>query len=132
MDSHKDTTSDESASALDTSHLAASTKKPKKSGTKKLIIGLVVLIVVVAAAIGGGLYYKKTLDDKKAADASAAAKAKAAEAQTPEAKMTATLTDSVKKQLAALEQDDGKASIESSTAAAQKVGRDLDESSLKN
>lgn len=131
MDSHKDKSSDESAPVPDTSHLAVAAKKPKKS-KGKLIVALLAVVVVIAALAGGGLYYKKTQDDKKAADAAAAAKADQGKAQTPEEQITASLTDSVKKQREVLERDDGKDAIESSTAAAQNVGRNLDESKLQD
>jgi uncharacterized protein HemX len=130
MDSHKEKDSDESATP-DTSHLATTSKKSKKSN-KKLVIILVALVVVVVAALGGGLYYKKVQDDQKAKDAAAAtAAATASKPLTSEEKMTATLTDGVKKQISIYEQDDGKAAIENSTTAAQNIGRNLNESDLK-
>ena len=128
MDSHKDNSSDESTP--DTSHLG-SAKRSNKSSRTKIVGILVVVVVVVVAAVAGGLYYKKTQDDKKAADAAAAAAAEKNKKPSQEEQMTATLTDNVKKQIEALKQDDGKAAIETSTAAAQKVGRDLNEADLK-
>lgn len=130
MDSHKEHDSDESTGKPDTSHLATSSKKSKKSN-KKIVIILAAIVVIVLAAAGGGLYYKKVQDDQKAADAAAAAAA-ATKPLTPEQQIAASLTDNVQKQIDALEQDNGKAAINSATAAAQSVGRNLDETNLKD
>src|ERR1700752_5104996 len=127
MDSHKEKSSDESTSVSDTKHLSKA--KRSKKPNKRLVVLLVVLVVVVIGAVGGLLYYKKVQDDQKAKEAAAAAAAKAAANKplTPEQQITKALTDGVQKQIDALKQDNPKALFDNDAAAAEAVGRNIDE-----
>ena len=109
-----------------------------KKSHKKLwiIIALVVAVIVVAAV--GLLYYKMAVLDpqaeRQAAEESAqvdAANDEEKKELTPEEEVTATLTENVKKQIEALQQNDDSKAISNSTSAATSVGRDLNEDELE-
>ncbi len=119
----------ESAPVPDTSHLIGSEKNVKKS-RKGLVALLIVVVIIIIAVTGAGLYYLKTQNDKKTSEEAATAKQTSSKQLTQEQQITADLTGSVQKQLSGLQNDNGVAFITTSTAAAQQVGRNLNESSV--
>lgn len=129
MDSQDKSNSNSSTSSVGTSHLGQSSSQKKSH--KGVVVLVIVLVVIVLAAVGGWALYNKSQNDKKTADANAAA-AQMSKPLTPEQQVTKTLTDNVNKQTSAIEQGDDSSAITNSTAVATSVGRNLNAQNLKN